>query len=169
MAKHELLENLDLVFDKLNDGLVLLDLDGKILKINNALLDMGGYKREELVGKNAMKLMRIFPLKSLKKMINAFSNVIKGIQVDPYQVEAKTKKNEKAEKKKDDKKKTKSKSEKTKTTAKKKKDDKAKTEKKVKAEKNKDDKKKAKVKSEKKKQVKQSPESEEKRELNNFN
>ena len=53
--KDNLLENLGLIFDNLNDGLALLSLNGKILKVNQILLKIGGYKRQDLEGKNAMK------------------------------------------------------------------------------------------------------------------
>ncbi|MBN1779149.1 MAG: PAS domain S-box protein [Candidatus Buchananbacteria bacterium] len=94
MASHELLENLDLVFDRLNDGLLLIELNGQIVKVNEALLKMGGYKREDLEGKNAMKLIKIFPPASLKKIVGSFADAMKGVPSDRYAIEAKTIKGE---------------------------------------------------------------------------
>jgi len=87
---NNLLDNLDLVFENLNEGVILIDLKGKILKVNQTLLNIGGYKREELVGKNAMKLISIFPMKSLKKFVASFGHAAKGFSADRYRVEAKT-------------------------------------------------------------------------------
>lgn len=87
----ELLENLDLVFDNLNDGFLLISLTGKILAANKAILRLGGYKKEEILGKNAMRLVKIFPAKSLKRIASSFLDAAKGIPGDKYELEAKTK------------------------------------------------------------------------------
>lgn len=86
-----LLDNLDFVLDNLNDGLLLINLKGKILKINKALLAMGGYSQSDLLGKNAMKLASIFPPVSLKRIARSFLDAAKGVPNDRYNLEAKTK------------------------------------------------------------------------------
>ncbi|MBU1164187.1 PAS domain S-box protein [Patescibacteria group bacterium] len=88
---NNILENLDLVIENLNEGVIIINLSGKILKVNRTLLEIGHYKRSDLEGKNAMKLVKIFPLKSLKKIIASFTHAAKGYSADRYRVEAKTK------------------------------------------------------------------------------
>jgi len=93
-SEEKLLENLDLVFNKLGDGLLFLDTKGKILKLNQAVLDLSGYKKEELIGSNVFKLTKIFPSKSLKKIILIFAEVLKGKSIDLYTIEVKTRQGE---------------------------------------------------------------------------
>ncbi|MFA6215428.1 MAG: PAS domain-containing protein [Patescibacteria group bacterium] len=85
---------LDLVIDNLNDGFLLISLTGKILSVNQALVDMGGYVKTDLVGKNAMKLANIFTFKGLKKIASSFVDAQKGIPGDRYTLEARTKSGE---------------------------------------------------------------------------
>ncbi len=94
MDKEEngLLDNLELVLDRLNDGLVLLSMSGKILYINEFLLELGGYDRKDIQGKNVMKLAGVFSAGSLKKIIGSFSKARKGVKSERYEVEANTKK-----------------------------------------------------------------------------
>lgn len=89
--KNYLTELLDTVIDNLYDGFIVMDLSGKILRVNKALLQMGGYTEDELVGKNAMKLVSIFPAKSLKKIGESFLDAVRGIKADHYTLEAKDK------------------------------------------------------------------------------
>lgn len=84
-------ENFDSVLDSLNDGFLLIGLTGKILKINKALLAMGGYNESDVLGKNAMKLVSIFPAASLKKIAASFLDAVKGVPSDRYNLDAKTK------------------------------------------------------------------------------
>ena len=49
-------ERLKILFDYAPAGYLLLDLKGTILDINKAGLEIGGYEREELIGKNILKL-----------------------------------------------------------------------------------------------------------------
>lgn len=90
-SQDELIKNLELVFDHLHDGLVLLSVAGKILYINDFLLDLGGYTRQELLGKNAIKLANIFSPTILKKFAASFLKVGTGVDSEQYEVEAKTK------------------------------------------------------------------------------
>jgi len=92
---NNILDNLDLVIENLNEGVIILDLKGKILKVNKALLVIGGFKESDLIGKNAMKLIKIFPMKSLKKIVASFTHAAKGYSADRYRVEAKTKQGKK--------------------------------------------------------------------------
>ncbi len=92
-ALQESEQELNAIFNGARDGIVLLDKTGKILRINKYIVEIGGYTEEEIVGKrfNALKM---FPLKSMLKMITVFEKLIKGQEIS-YEVEVKTKKGEK--------------------------------------------------------------------------
>ena len=92
-ALQESEQELNAIFNGARDGIALLDKTGKILRINKYIVEIGGYAEEEIVGKrfNALKM---FPLKSMSKMITVFSKLIKGQEIS-YEVEVNTKKGEK--------------------------------------------------------------------------
>lgn len=78
-------------FDASSDVLVLLDEKKNIVDINDKLLVIGGYKEEEIIGKNISSLVGIFTVKSVALMLKNFAQRMLGKEVKPYQVEAKTK------------------------------------------------------------------------------
>ncbi len=86
-------QELNAIFKGANDGIALLDKTGKILRINNYIVEIGGYTEEELVGKR-FSALKMFPLKSMSKMILVFGKLIKGQEIN-YEVEVYTKKGEK--------------------------------------------------------------------------
>ncbi len=87
-------EELGIIFDGIRDGIALLDMTGKIIKINKRLVEVGGYSEEESIGKR-FKLLKMFPAKSITKMLSAFTKVVSGQKVPPFEVVAHTKKGEK--------------------------------------------------------------------------
>ncbi len=86
-------QELNAIFNEAGDGIVLLDKTGKVLRINKYITKIGGFTEDDLVGKRFQSL-KMFPLKSMTKMISAFSKLIKGQGVT-YEVEVYTKKGEK--------------------------------------------------------------------------
>ncbi len=83
-------EELRVVFDGVRDGIVLLNMTGKVIKINKRILEVGGYTEEEIVGKR-FSLFKMFPPKSMTKMLFVFNKLILGQQVPPTVVECSTK------------------------------------------------------------------------------
>ncbi|MFA6295967.1 MAG: PAS domain S-box protein [Patescibacteria group bacterium] len=79
-------------FNASTDILVILDLKGNITDINNRILSVDGYTKEELIGKNIGSLAGIFTVKSVSMMLKNFALRMSGAEVKPYQVEAITKK-----------------------------------------------------------------------------
>ena len=90
MTKNDLISNLGLTFEQLNDGLLFLNPDGKILRVNKKLLELGSYRESDLVGKNFMRLSKIFLSQDSKRITEFFINTVKGASVDQYKFEAKT-------------------------------------------------------------------------------
>ena len=87
-------EELREIMDSVKDGVVLLDLKGKITTINKSVTEVAGYTAEDIVGKRLTHL-KMFPPKSIATMFTAFTHVISGQQPPPYEVEVYTKTGEK--------------------------------------------------------------------------
>ncbi|MFQ6129445.1 MAG: PAS domain S-box protein [Candidatus Hadarchaeaceae archaeon] len=72
------------VIDAMSDGLVLLSMDGKITFINSAFEKMSGYKKSELVGKDATELIsKNVKLEDTKKAMGGLETVLKG-KIPPF-------------------------------------------------------------------------------------
>jgi diguanylate cyclase (GGDEF)-like protein/PAS domain S-box-containing protein len=77
------------IIDSVKDGIVLLDLTGKVTAINKSVTEAAGYAEEDVVGKR-FKVLKMFPPKSIATMLTAFTRVISGQQPPPYEVEVYT-------------------------------------------------------------------------------
>ena len=87
-------EELRAIIDCAQDGIVLLDLTGKVTAINKGITETAGYTEKDIIGKRLTRL-KMFPPKSIATMFTAFTHVISGQQPPPYEVEAYTKTGEK--------------------------------------------------------------------------
>lgn len=81
-------------FESANDILVFLDRHGNILDVNEKLTEVGGYEREDFVGKNIRSLTTIMSKKSLAIVAKNFIKRMAGLKVPPYEVEMVTKSGE---------------------------------------------------------------------------
>jgi diguanylate cyclase (GGDEF)-like protein/PAS domain S-box-containing protein len=88
-------EELREIIDSVNDGIVLLDVTGKVTSINKRVTEVAGYTAEDIVGKRLTLLKKMFPPKSLATMFAPFTQVISGRQPPPYEVEVYAKTGEK--------------------------------------------------------------------------
>jgi len=75
------------IFESANDILVLLDTKGRIVDTNTKLSELGGYRREEVVGKNIRSLSKMMTKKSLAIVLKNFLKTSVGIGVPPFEVE----------------------------------------------------------------------------------
>ena len=87
-------EDLEAIFNDVRDGIILLDLTGKIVKINKRITETTGYTEKDIVGK-LFKFLKIFTADSMSKMITAFAKTMAGQQSPPYEVEGYIKTGEK--------------------------------------------------------------------------
>jgi len=84
-------EGFRIIFENINDTIAYLDKHGKIIDINNRVEDLCGYKREEVIGNNFVKL-GVLGLKQLPKMIKLFKNsIMKGETIELIDLELKHK------------------------------------------------------------------------------
>ncbi len=79
-------EELEAIFNNVMDGIALVDMTGKIAKVNRRIMEVSGYTEKELVGKR-FTLLKMATAKSMAKMIAAFTKTIAGQHVPPYEVE----------------------------------------------------------------------------------
>ena len=79
-------EELEAIFNNAMDGIALVNMTGKIIKVNKRILEVSGYTEQELVGKR-FTLLKMATAKSMAKMIAAFTKTIAGQRVPPYEVE----------------------------------------------------------------------------------
>jgi diguanylate cyclase (GGDEF)-like protein/PAS domain S-box-containing protein len=93
-ALHESEEELEAIFNDVRDGVVVVDLTGKIIKVNKRITERTGYTEREIVGKRFAVLKMITP-SSIAKMIASFPKTLAGRQGTPYVVEGYTKTGEK--------------------------------------------------------------------------
>jgi len=75
------------LFNTLPDPVVIIDQEGKILTLNDTLEEITGYRRQELLGKNILKI-KIFTPKSRGILRSNLKLTMRGIDIPPYQVEA---------------------------------------------------------------------------------
>jgi len=70
---HNLLkENLDkytAIFDNISDAILITDINGIILEVNNSFLNLNGYKREELIGYSAIEKQLYLDITDVQYMI----------------------------------------------------------------------------------------------------
>jgi len=93
-ALRESEEEFEAIFDEVRDGIVLLDLTGKIIKINKRITDVTGYTEKYIVGKR-FNFFKNFPPSSIAKMTAAFIKAAAGKRVTPFEVLGYTKTGEK--------------------------------------------------------------------------
>ena len=87
-------EELRDIINSAKDGIVLLDLTGKVTAINKSVTEITGYTEEDILGKR-FKVLKMFPPKSIAIMLTAFTRVISGQQPLLYEVEVYTRTGEK--------------------------------------------------------------------------
>jgi len=86
-AVRESEEKLSLIFQNVDDAIVFLDKNGRIVTANNTLISMSGYNKEDLLGKLIIEL-RMFPPASIKKMLEEFAKSIRKQKTGPFEVDA---------------------------------------------------------------------------------
>jgi PAS domain S-box-containing protein len=79
-------EELTAIFNGVRNGIAVLNTAGKITRVNKYILDISGYDESDIIGKHFTALVKIFPAKSIAKMLLNFGKIIKGNELEPYDV-----------------------------------------------------------------------------------
>ena len=75
------------IFESANDIIVIIDKKGKIIDVNDKLLELGGYKREEIVDKSVKALTKVITKKGMVIIMKNLLARMTGAEVMPYEVE----------------------------------------------------------------------------------
>ena len=75
------------IFESANDILILIDNKGKIVDVNARVADIGGYSREDFIGKDIRSLVSIMTKKSLAVIAKNYLKRMAGLKVPFYDVE----------------------------------------------------------------------------------
>jgi len=79
-------KHFQMLFDLMADPVAVVDGRGKILEVTQKVEEITGFKREELVGKNLLKV-KMFGAKTKAVMIRSLAKRMMGMHVEPYEVE----------------------------------------------------------------------------------
>lgn len=74
------------IFNQADDIILLIDRKGRIFDINNKIKELGGYKREDLVGKKLTSLKGILAKESIPIVAKNFIKRMAGRKVEPYEI-----------------------------------------------------------------------------------
>ncbi|MGA2309939.1 MAG: PAS domain S-box protein [Candidatus Bathyarchaeia archaeon] len=79
-------KHFQMLFDLMADPVAVVDGRGKILEVTQKAEEITGFKKEELVGKNLLKV-KMFGAKTKAVMIKKLAERMMGMNVQPYEVE----------------------------------------------------------------------------------
>lgn len=80
----------------MNDGVLFMDKKGAIIDVNETVIELSGYKKEDLLGKNIRSLAYMLSMKSMTIIIRKFLKRMADFRVSPYEVEMIKKNSEEA-------------------------------------------------------------------------
>jgi len=89
-ALRESEEEMRAIFDNAGNGIALLDLEGRLIRVNRIVLEVGGYGMEDISGK-PLDLLKMFTQESIEQMIAARDMILSGEEVPAFECEAYTK------------------------------------------------------------------------------
>lgn len=75
------------IFESANDSILFIDKKGKIVDFNDRLVEIGGYRRDELIGKSIRTMTKMLTTKNLAIVISNFIKRMAGLHISPYEVE----------------------------------------------------------------------------------
>jgi PAS domain S-box-containing protein len=79
-------KHFQMLFDLMADPVAVVDGKGKILEVTQKAEEITGFKKEELVGKNLLKV-KMFGAKTKAVLIKSLAKRMMGMHVEPYEVE----------------------------------------------------------------------------------
>jgi PAS domain S-box-containing protein len=79
-------KHFQMLFDLMADPVTVVDGGGKILEVTRKVEEITGFKKEELVGKNVMKV-EMFEAKTKAVMMESLTNRTMGMSMQPFEVE----------------------------------------------------------------------------------
>jgi PAS domain S-box-containing protein len=89
-ALRESEEELQAIFDSSGNGIALLDLEGRVIRVNKRVLEVGGYDLEDISGK-PLDLLKMFTPESIERMFSVRDAVLSSHVVTTFECELCTK------------------------------------------------------------------------------
>ncbi len=86
----ELEEKLLNIFDSVKDGICVMDKTGKVTHINRTITEIGGWTKEDLIGKRLGLLKTFFP-KDLPRIVSIFTQRMMGKDMPTYKIDVRMK------------------------------------------------------------------------------
>jgi PAS domain S-box-containing protein len=80
-------EKYRMIFASANDVIILTDKKGNIVDVNEKISNIGGYHRDDLIGKSFKTLTKVMPKKSIAIVAKNYALRLLGIHVPAYEVE----------------------------------------------------------------------------------
>ena len=75
------------IFEAAGDIMMLFDKKGKIIDVNGKSVEISGYSKEEVIGKDLRILSKILTRKSMVKILSNFLKRMAGFDIPPYEIE----------------------------------------------------------------------------------
>ncbi len=83
------------IFSTMSDAVILITLDGKIMKVNQALLDLIGYQEDEVVGKSVNEMLATVSVLNIEKVApKILQRLIRVREIKNYEISFMTKSGE---------------------------------------------------------------------------
>jgi len=82
------------IINSLRDAVIFLDSKARIVYINKVLSELGGFKKEEIVGKKVTELRKMISPKSYPKIMAGLARRLAGVHTSTYEVVLKKKNGE---------------------------------------------------------------------------
>jgi PAS domain S-box-containing protein len=89
-ALRESEEELQAIFDSSMNGIALLDLEGRVIRVNKRVLEVGGYDTDDLSGKT-LDLLKMFTPESIERMFSVRDMILSGKESAAFECELYTK------------------------------------------------------------------------------
>lgn len=82
-------EKLDAILNNAQDAIMIFDKKGRIVEVSQKILEKGGFKKEDLLGKDFIKLGSLFPNFDIKNLISLSAPIFRGKTVKPVVIKVK--------------------------------------------------------------------------------
>ena len=77
-------EELQAIFDGVKEGIAILDRNGKVVRVNSRVLEVGEYTEEDIIGKTFNRLQMLSP-QSIAQTLSVQAEILSGQKVPPFE------------------------------------------------------------------------------------
>ena len=77
-------EELQAIFDGVKEGIAILDRNGKVVRVNSRVLEVGEYTEEDIIGKTFNRLQMLSP-QSIAQTLSVQAEILSGQKAPPFE------------------------------------------------------------------------------------